>query len=46
LKAVLFRSTRHVRKKAVAEDAPGVADGDFLADEEVAGDVEATSGGS
>jgi len=39
LKAVLFRSTRHDRKKAVAvvEDAPVVADGDFLADE---GDVE------
>jgi len=31
LKAVLFRSTRHDRKKAVAvvEDAPVVADGDF-----------------
>jgi hypothetical protein len=44
LKAALFRSTRHGRKKAVVEDAPVVADGDFLADEEVAGDVEATSG--
>jgi hypothetical protein len=45
LKAVLFRSTRHDRKKAVAvvEDAPVVADGDFLADEEAAGDVTATS---
>jgi hypothetical protein len=44
LKAVLFRSTRHDRKKAVAvvEDAPVVADGDFLADEEAAGDVAAT----
>ena len=34
---MLFRSTRHDRKKAVVEDAPVVADGDFLADE---GDVE------
>jgi hypothetical protein len=44
LKAVLFRSTRHDRKKAVAvvEDARVVADGDFLADEEAAGDVAAT----
>jgi len=45
LKAVLFRSTRHDRKKAVAvvEDARVVVDGDFLADEKAAGDVEATS---
>jgi len=44
LKAVLFRSTRHDRKKAVAvvEDARVVVDGDFLADEKAAGDVEAT----
>ena len=42
---MLFRSTRHDRKKAVVvvEDAPVVVDGDFLADEEAAGDVEATS---
>ena len=40
---MLFRSTRHDPKKAVVEDAPVVANGDFLADEEAAGDIEATS---
>lgn len=41
---MLFRSTRHDRKKVVAvvEEAPVAADGDFLAAEAGAGDVEAT----
>ena len=43
-RAVRFKSTRRVRKKAVVVgDAPVAADGDFLADEAGAEDVEATS---